>query len=142
MTSAAREDRERRGPITALAASGATQPHWDGLAQGELLIPRCRSCGKFFFYPRVLCPRCASRDIEAERVSGRGTIIAATTVHAALNGWPADDLPYTAVLVRLREGVVMPGRMADTEVGVVIGAEVQVRFSGDPEHELPRWAQG
>ena len=41
-----------------------TRPFWDGCARGELLLQRCRDCGKPYFYPRPVCPACGSTDVE------------------------------------------------------------------------------
>jgi len=133
------DDHADRGPVASLASSAATQPHWDGLARGELLIPRCESCGEFFFYPREVCPSCAGRDISFRQAAGTGTVVAASTARVALNAWPAEDVPYTAVLVRLEEGVIIPGRLAQVAEGPIVGAPVEVSFAANAESELPRW---
>ena len=40
----------------------------------RLSLPRCRACGKHHSYPRVLCPFCASTDLEWTTLNGTGAI--------------------------------------------------------------------
>ena len=51
-----------------------TQPFWDGCAAGELRIQRCADCGRPYFYPRPVCPACASRNVAWFTASGRATL--------------------------------------------------------------------
>ena len=41
-----------------------TQPFWDGAKEGKLMLPRCTSCNRVHWYPRILCPHCHSSSIE------------------------------------------------------------------------------
>ena len=51
-------DRPLPSPMTPEA-----KPFWDGLREGKLRLPRCGACGHVFFYPRILCPKCQTRDM-------------------------------------------------------------------------------
>ena len=33
-----------------------TRPFWEGAKRHELMMPRCKTCDRFFFYPREECP--------------------------------------------------------------------------------------
>jgi uncharacterized OB-fold protein len=34
-----------------------TAPFFAGAARGELMIPRCDTCGEYVWYPQAECPR-------------------------------------------------------------------------------------
>lgn len=68
------------------------------------MIPRCRACGKAFMHPRVLCPFCASRDIEWIRASGRGRLHSFEIAHQILNKAFKVKTPVVLALVELDEG--------------------------------------
>ncbi|MGD0229528.1 MAG: Zn-ribbon domain-containing OB-fold protein [Syntrophorhabdales bacterium] len=117
-----------------------TKPYWDGAKRHELLIRRCRACGRHYFYPRDFCPYCFSFDVEWVRASGRGTIYSFTICHRGAQAFEA-DAPYNLVLVELEEGV----RMMSTIVGcpkddLKIGMPVEVVFDDvTPEVTLPKF---
>lgn len=65
-----------------------------------LLLPRCRSCQRFFWYPRVRCPSCGSRDVERVESPGVGTVYSYSSLRAGKNATGDQVLAY----VRLAEG--------------------------------------
>ncbi len=117
-----------------------TKPYWDAAKRHELLVRRCRACGRHHFYPRDFCPSCFSFDVEWVRASGRGAIYSFTVCHRAAQGFEA-DVPYNLVLVDLDEGV----RVMSTVVGcpnddLKIGMPVEVVFDDvTPEVTLPKF---
>jgi hypothetical protein len=91
-----------RKPIP--APSPETQRYWDGCNKHELWIQFCRSCQKFYFYPRDFCQHCFSWDIEWRKVSGRGKLYTYSIHYRAFHpGW-TDEVPYVSCLVELDEG--------------------------------------
>lgn len=111
---------------------GETQPFWDAIAEGRLRIQRCRSCGRYVFYPRSVCPHCMAADLEWTDVSGRGAVHAYTVVHRAAPGF-AEDAPYVVALVELEEGPRMLTRLLDvTPSDAAIGMRVEVAIEGEP----------
>ena len=52
-----------------------SQPFWDGLREGKLLIQRCLDCKGSFFYARPFCPVCWSDRVEWFAASGKGTLM-------------------------------------------------------------------
>ena len=30
---------------------------WEGTQNQNLVLPKCKSCKEFFFYPRIICPK-------------------------------------------------------------------------------------
>lgn len=119
-----------------------TRPFWEAAKRHELLLPRCRQCGPFFFYPRATCPRCLTTDIEWKAVSGRGTLHTFTIVHRGARNFPLPS-PYVMAIVELDEGP----RMMTNLVGVKpdpetleIGMPVEVTWADvTPEVTLPHF---
>jgi uncharacterized OB-fold protein len=116
------------GPLP--VPSPESKPFWDGLRRHQLLLPFCRPCGAFFYYPRAACPRCLSADLEWKPVSGRGTLHTFTVVSRGQKGFPLGP-PYVIAIVELEEGPRMMtnlvGIAADPAV-VRIGMPVEVTF--------------
>ena len=44
--------------------TGISAPYWNGLKQGRLTLPHCKSCGHWIFFPRRHCDKCWSQDLE------------------------------------------------------------------------------
>ena len=101
---------------------------WEGMAEGRLVVSRCRSCGSRLFPAIATCARCGSADLEAEQAGGEGTIYSWATVHMALAAEFADEVPYTIVAVDLAEGGRMFGRLLAQGAAPVIAAGARVRF--------------
>ena len=108
-----------------------TAPFWNGCREGRLLIQQCADCGHRQFYPRLVCSRCQSRQLEWIDCSGRATIESFTIVRQAISPAYAGDVPYVVAIVRLAEGPTMmsnivqcdPERLAiDMPVTVVFDA--------------------
>jgi uncharacterized protein len=76
---------------------------WAGAARGELVIPRCRACARWVWYPRETCPGCDRRDLAWTAVSGRGRLYSWAVVRRGLAKPFADRVPYAAGLVALEE---------------------------------------
>jgi uncharacterized OB-fold protein len=97
-------------PITA-----ETKPFWDGLREQKLMLPKCCDCGRVFFYPRILCPHCHSRNVGWIQGSGRGKLysfeIAYQTISRAFKVKP----PYVLAMIELDEGVRMLSNLVEVE---------------------------
>ncbi len=91
------------GPTT----TPLTQPFWDAVVEGRLLIQRCGSCAAAIFYPRQVCPRCWSEDLAWVEASGKARLKSYSTVFRPGHpGW-VDAAPYVVGLVELAEGPTM-----------------------------------
>jgi len=80
------------------------KPYWEGARRGRLVLPRCRACGRAHFYPRVICPFCASRDLEWVQASGRGRLYSFEIAHQILNKAFTVKPPVVLAMVELEEG--------------------------------------
>lgn len=98
-------------------------PFWEGTAAGKLLIKRCDACGKFHYYPRPLCPFCASDRTVWTEASGRGHIYTLTY----LKKW---DVKAAIAFVELEEGPRVQALVADANpASLRIDEKVVARFA-------------
>jgi len=105
-----------------------TEVFWDGLKQGKLLLQRCGDCGKYRYYPRMVCPHCLSGNTEWVESEGMGIVYSFTIVHKAPPAFQGDT-PYVVALIELKEGVRMLSNLVTDEPDKVrIGMPVKVIF--------------
>jgi hypothetical protein len=79
-----------------------TQHFWDGTKAGEIRLQRCTECRTAYFPPRPFCPKCASRNVEVFKATGRGFLYS-----YVINHRPRPDLgtePHSIAVVQLDEG--------------------------------------
>jgi uncharacterized OB-fold protein len=91
------------------------KPYWEGARDGKLMIPKCRACGRAFMYPRVLCPFCASREIDWIQASGRGRLYSFEIAHQILNKAFKVKTPVVLAMVELEEGPRLLTNLVDVE---------------------------
>src|SRR6266850_6416609 len=120
---------EARLPLPLPALEPETERFWLACREGRLEITRCQACGWYVHPPRPVCPRCLSRDLAWEAVSGRATVASYTVNHQR---WmPAMEVPYVIGLVELVEQADL--RLTTNLVGcapeaVHVGMPVRVTF--------------
>jgi uncharacterized protein len=108
-----------------------TLPYWESVKAHAMKLQRCGGCGQFIFYPRAICPACASNDLVWTPVSGRGTVHAFTIPHRHPNAAFGADVPYVVALVELEEGARMLTTLVDIEPSpdaVQVGMPVEVSY--------------
>lgn len=114
------EDSTRK--ISAITRQPGMQPFEDAATDGRFVIPRCGDCGRFHWYPRMLCPFCFGDDIAWLPATGRGTIYSYTIMRKA-------EPPYAIAYVKLEEGAMMMTNIVGCDLDSIrIGAEVSVLF--------------
>jgi len=115
-----------------------TQAFWDGARAGELRLQRCRACAHVYFPPRPFCPRCASREVEVFRASGRATLYSYVIHHRESPGFSP---PYAIAVVTLEEGPRMMTSLVDvpqTPEALVLDMPLEVVFKPlDDQIALP-----
>ncbi len=94
-----------------------TRKYWEGCRQHKLLLPKCRACDKFFFFPNNFCPHCLSEDVEWLEASGRGRVHTFSVVERPPTIPFSSDVPYVVVIIELDEGP----RMMSSLIGVAPG---------------------
>lgn len=106
-----------------------SRPFWEGVANHELRIQRCRSCGRHVYYPRSICPHCHAAELDWVQASGTGVLYSYTVSRRPAGPGFAADVPYVVALVDLDEGPRMMTNLVDVPPeDVAIGQRVQVDF--------------
>lgn len=102
---------------------------------GEVVVPRCRSCGRRHWYPMERCPHCLSDDLDWAPVSPEGTVFSVTTVRYGFTAATRGRTPYGIALVELDDApevrLVCRTEMTETRSAVAIGDRVLVRVEPD-----------
>jgi uncharacterized protein len=114
-----------------------TQPFWDAAKRHELILPRCKKCSRYHFYPRELCPFCLSQNLEWVPASGKGHLYTYSIIHQPANPAFTGDVPYVYGVVRLIEGVMMPSNVVECQIpdGVTVDMPLTVVF----DDVTPEW---
>lgn len=111
------------GPTT----TALTEPFWDAAANGTLVIQECQACGTVIFYPRNICTKCWSSDLDWVRASGGGRLKSFSQVHRPGHpGW-SKVAPYFVILVELDEGPTMLSHLVGETDGIAVGDRLQFR---------------
>lgn len=135
-------------PLPRLYAKGARE-FYEGCKRHELLIQRCKDCGKFRFPPQRMCPDCNSMLSEWAKVSGKGKVATFTVIShlepraVPMATWPADGYPIMVVIVELPDagGVHVVSNMINCNPeDIKVGMNVQVVFEDVTEEmTLPKF---
>ena len=120
-----------------------TKGFWEGCRQHQLVIQKCQECNALRHPPRRMCPRCHSRDLTWEKVSGRGTLYSFIVIHQPVLSSFHSDAPYNVVQVALEEqaDVILTGNVvgcSNDELRVGMGLEV-VFDDVTEDTTIPRW---
>jgi len=108
---------------------------FEACARHELYLQKCSSCGTVRFYPRALCPSCASSKTDYVRASGRGRVYTFTETHQNQAPGFRDELPYVMAYVELDEGPRILTNIINTPPGEVkIDLPVEVVFEDIDEN--------
>jgi uncharacterized OB-fold protein len=102
-------------------------PFWDAAAAHRLEIPRCNACSTYFFYPRVLCPQCGSRDVGWAVCRGTGILYSFCIQYQSTVPGLEGAVPFVTALVDLDEGprlmsflVGVPPDPAEISCGIAV----------------------
>ncbi|HZO04069.1 MAG TPA: Zn-ribbon domain-containing OB-fold protein [Burkholderiales bacterium] len=111
-------------------SNAENKPFFDAAREGKLLIGRCQACNEVHYYPRAVCPFCASDRTEWVAAKGRGRIYSYSVMRRV-------PKPFAIAYVTLDEGVTMLTNLVDCDFErVSIGDPVRVVFkpaeNGDP----------
>jgi uncharacterized protein len=110
---------------SAPASTGVLARHEAELNRGRFFIQRCLGCKASIYFPREVCPQCASDQLEFVAPSGNGTVYAVTTVRRKVDA--GGD--YNVSLVDLDEGVRLMSRVDNLSPNdVKIGQRVKARI--------------
>lgn len=100
-------------------------PYWRGLAQGEVRLQRCGTCGVHQYPPETFCYECGAQNLSWVAVAGAGTVYSFIVVHQPYHKAFKAFLPYTVVIVQMDEGPRMLSAMLGQQQAIAIGDRVK-----------------
>jgi len=100
-------------------------PFWEGLAQGEVRLQKCGSCGAHQYPAESFCYACGAQSPSWVKVRGEGTIYSFIVVHQQYHKAFQQFLPYTVAIVQMDEGPRMLSTMLGLTKPVAIGDRVR-----------------
>lgn len=105
-----------------------------------LLGSICEECEEIYFPPKEIdiCSHCQSESIKTIELSREGEIHSYTVVHQPpAGGFYKGTVPFIYALVKLPEGVIIPGHvitdMEDIKIGDTVEVVLDVLFEEDDE---------
>jgi uncharacterized protein len=108
--------------IAAPFVTAESKPFFEAARQGRFIIPVCSACNKAHWYPRAICPFCASDKVGWRDSPGRGTIYTYSAMRRVKD-------PYVIAHVTLAEGPTMLTNIVECDPDEVrIGQPVVVMF--------------
>ncbi|MCW2525375.1 MAG: hypothetical protein JWM76_235 [Pseudonocardiales bacterium] len=116
-----------------------TRPFWDAVAEGQLVVPQCRSCERRFFTPEPLCIHCGSPDWAWVTSAGMGEVYSLSVVHQPVN----DDfeVPFALCIIDMDDGWSMLSHVIGIPAEQVrIGDRVQFSPTAGGSRPLPTFA--
>jgi uncharacterized OB-fold protein len=117
--------------------TAVSEPYWDAVKEGKLLLQYCPDCARYQFYPRPVCTACLGSDLEWREAQGTGAVYSFTVVHRAPSQ-EFQDTPYIVALVDLQEGVRMMSNIVGADPKAIhIGTSVKVRFEKRGDASVP-----
>ena len=109
-----------------------SQPFWDGLAQGKVMLQRCADCQQWVFYPRSHCSACLSDQLQWQEVSGHGEIYSFTIARRPTAPQFAGMEPQYIAVVELDEGVRLNSVVVNVQAEqLAVGMRVRPVFVSD-----------
>ena len=84
--------------------SPESAPFWEGARAHKLLLPRCNTCGRYWFPPSRRCVHCLSSDFAWTESEGKGRIYSFVVFHRVYHPAFESDVPYTVAIIELDEG--------------------------------------
>lgn len=116
---------------------------YEFISRGELRTAKCLECGSLMMPPKPVCPSCYSKSLGWVKLSGRGVVETYTIINVPTTILKGHE-PYAVAIVRLEEGVRLPGIIegVKTPTDVKIGDRVRIRFKRSAhagELAWPKW---
>jgi len=111
-----------------------SQPFWDGLAEGRVMVQYSPSLAAYVFYPRLLAPGTLADDLEWREISGRGTLHTFTVAERPTAPPWADAVPQLLAVVEWDEGPRFSTELVDADPErLEVGMRVEPVFCPVPD---------
>ncbi len=107
-----------------------TKPYWEASKRHEFILPKSKTTGEFFFYPRALSPGDdMTHDIEWVKASGKAKVWTFAIHHMGPTPAYKNEPAYVVALVETAEGTKMMTNIVGCDPKEVkIGMDVEVVF--------------
>ena len=100
-------------------------------ADGGLSLQKCAACGAVQWPPRDVCGECWTDALQWEEVPPAGVVVASTMLHASMEEFFRDRLPWRIAIVRLEAGPVAYAHLGGAAApGDVVRLEARRDFKG------------
>ena len=121
--------------------SPESMPFWEGAKARCLMLPRCNSCGRFWFPPSQRCRHCLAADFAWQQVAGVGRIYSFVVYHRVYHPSFEGEVPYVVAIVELDEGPRLLTNIVGTPPeDVRCDARVRVAFEERDGMTLPMFS--
>lgn len=105
-----------------------TQPFWDGIRDGRLLLQYDPVADACQFYPRAGSLKTGRRNLEWREATGYGKVYSFTETYVPMPGFE-DRVPYLLAMIDLDEGVRILANLVNVAAAdVSVGMGVKVAF--------------
>jgi uncharacterized OB-fold protein len=103
--------------------------YWREIPQRyRLEAGKCTSCGYICFPPRLICPRCGSREFAKTKLADSGKILTYTIIRVAPHQY-VDQAPYAVGIAEQDDGVKLTAQIVDCNFeDLKIGMRVKIEF--------------
>ncbi len=100
--------------------TGADGPYWQGLAQGELRLPRCANCGAWHWPAVFRCASCGGWEMEWPVIEPRGTVYSWTRTWHEFPGLEGLAPPFISATVEIANagGLRLMGLFTDADISI------------------------
>ena len=89
---------------------------------------KCKNCGNVSFPPRLVCPKCKSKNFETVNLSREGKILTFTIIRVGQDKF-SKETPYVVEIIELNDGVRLTAQVTDCDVDKIkIGDKVKLVF--------------
>lgn len=114
------DNRRQYRPAALMAAE-----FYENVARRHLALQHCERCHEAFFFPRSVCPKCLSPDIEWARGAIHGHVYSMCVVHRAQTRSLDYLTPVPFLTVEVLDGCYLVGETGDPSWIPCIGDEVE-----------------
>jgi uncharacterized protein len=105
------------------------RPHFDGLRESRVLVPRCTTCGHLQWPPRVCCRACNAEEFAWEEAPVQGTVYTFTVCYRAFHPWFTARTPFGLVVADVQPGLRILGACFSPDVETLAcGQPVRASF--------------
>ena len=94
----------------------------------RLEAARCKTCGKVFFPPRLICDKCKGREFERFNMKRSGKVVTHTVIRTPSDEF-SGEAPFAVAIIQMDDGARLTTQIADVDFDEIkIGMPVKLEF--------------